>query len=66
MTGLTAAWGQALMNNNYFVSATNYGWGPDGIGDRTDIYNWPEWFTGEHSAAILSALYAESGQNGQA
>jgi hypothetical protein len=26
--------GRALMENNYFVSATNYGWGPDGIGDR--------------------------------
>lgn len=55
--------GMALMNNNYYVSATNYGWGPDGIGDRTDIYNWPEWFTGENSATHLSALYAESGQN---
>lgn len=29
--------GIALLNNNYFVSATNYGWGPDNIGDRTDI-----------------------------
>ncbi|MBN2437460.1 MAG: hypothetical protein JXL20_02550, partial [Deltaproteobacteria bacterium] len=46
--------GTALMNNNYYVSATNYGWGPYGIGDRTDIYNWPEWFTGENSAAIMS------------
>ncbi len=55
--------GQALMENNYYVSATNYGWGPDGIGDRTDIINWPEWFTGANSEVILSALYAESGQN---
>jgi len=55
--------GRALMENNYFVSATNYGWGPDGIGDRTDIPNWPEWFTGPNSGAILSALYKESGQN---
>ncbi len=31
--------GRALMDNNYYVSATNYGWGPDGIGDRTDIPN---------------------------
>jgi len=55
--------GSALMNNNYFVSATNYGWGPDGIGDRTDIPNWPEWFTGQNSADVLAALYAENTQN---
>jgi hypothetical protein len=55
--------GIALMNNNYFVSATNYGWGPDSVGDRTDIPNWPEWFTGSNSNAILTALYNESGQN---
>ncbi len=55
--------GTSLMNNNYYVSATNYGWGPNSIGDRTDIPNWPEWFTGTSSGTILSALYAESGQN---
>ena len=55
--------GAALMSNNYYVSATNYGWGPDDIGDRTDIVNWPEWFTGPDSATILNALYNESGQN---
>jgi hypothetical protein len=33
--------GLALGNNNYFVSDTNYGWGPNSIGDRTDILNWP-------------------------
>ncbi|MEW6360138.1 MAG: carbohydrate binding domain-containing protein [Planctomycetota bacterium] len=54
---------RALMQNNYFVSGTNYGWGPDGIGDRTDIPNWPEWFVGPNSAAILNALYRETGQN---
>ena len=53
----------ALMANNYYVSATNYGWGPNGIGDSTDIPNWPDWFTGTGSAAVLSALYAETGQN---
>ncbi len=53
----------ALRDNHYFVSATNYGWGPDSIGDRTDIVNWPEWFTGPNSAAILRALYNESAQN---
>jgi hypothetical protein len=55
--------GVALRDNNYFVSATNYGWGPDSIGDRTDIPNWPEWFTGPGSSTILDALYNESGQN---
>jgi hypothetical protein len=55
--------GRALDRNNYFVSDTNYGWGPDGIGDRTDIVNWPEWFTGPESGKYLKALYGESGQN---
>lgn len=55
--------GRALMENNYFVSATNYGWGPDAIGDRTDIPDWPEWFRGENSATYLKALYNETGQN---
>ena len=55
--------GRALMNNNYYVSATNYGWGPDGIGDRTDIINWPEWFTWENRDAIMAAVYTEGGQN---
>lgn len=55
--------GKALAENNYFVSDTNYGWGPDGIGDRTDITDWPEWFTGPDSGRYLDALYAESGQN---
>jgi hypothetical protein len=55
--------GMALMSNNYFVSATNYGWGPDSVGDRTDIPNWPEWFTGPNSSAALNALYSETGQN---
>ena len=63
MHGPYGGLGIALMNNNYYVSATNYGWGLDGIGDRTDIPDWPEWFTGENSAAIMSALFTESGQN---
>jgi len=55
--------GKALAENNYFVSDTNYGWGPDGIGDRTDITNWPEWFVGRNSGHYLSALFHESGQH---
>jgi len=55
--------GRALGENNYFVSDTNYGWGPDAIGDRTDIPNWPEWFRGPDSQRYLAALFSESGQN---
>ena len=55
--------GSALMANHYYVSATNYAWGPDSIGDRTDIPNWPEWFSGPNSPTYLAALYAEGGQN---
>ena len=57
--------GRALMDNNYYVSATNYGWeaGGDAIGDRTDIGNWWEWFRGPDSATFTTALYNENGQN---
>jgi len=57
--------GQALMANNYYVSATNYGWevAGDTIGDRTDIGHWWEWFRGPSRDAILTALYSENGQN---
>lgn len=55
--------GTALMNNNYYVSATNYEWGYEAIGSRTDIPNWPEWFTGPNSSTILNAVYNETGQN---
>ena len=54
--------GIALMSNNYFVSDTNYGWGPNAVGDRTDIGNWWDWFRGEGSAEDMAALFAESGQ----
>jgi len=58
--------GQALMDNNYFVSDTNYGWGPEdsvlggAIGDYTDIGDWWNWFLGPSSEAVMSAVYAES------
>ncbi len=60
---------QALMANNYFVSATNYEWGPqwdDGggpIGNFTDIIHWPAWFTGPQSSTFLEALYHEFEEN---
>jgi hypothetical protein len=55
--------GMALRDNNYFVSDTNYGWGPEGIGDRTDLGHWWDWFRGPDSATYLAALYSESGQH---
>ena len=55
--------GKALDDNNYFVSDTNYGWGPHSIGDSTDITDWPKWFTGPESKQYLSALYRESSRH---
>ncbi len=55
--------GKALRDNTYFVSDTNYGWGPDEIGSSTDIGHWWSWFRGPSSPAYTAALYAESGQN---
>ncbi|MBI4731623.1 MAG: hypothetical protein HY781_05765, partial [Chloroflexi bacterium] len=55
--------GQTLAENNYFVSDTNYGWGPDSIGDRTDIPNWTEWFASDQTPSYMDALFSESGQN---
>jgi hypothetical protein len=55
--------GRALGQNNYFVSDTNYGWGPNAIGDRTDIPNWTEWFRSADTPAYMAALFGESGQN---
>ncbi len=48
--------GIALRNNNYFVSDTNYGWGPDAIGDTTDLGNWWTWFCGPNRDTYMTAL----------
>jgi len=55
--------GRALAENNYFVSDTNYGWGPEGIGDRTDIPNWLEWFRSDQTPVYMDALYTEHEQH---
>jgi hypothetical protein len=62
--------GAALRDNNYFVSDTNYGWGPADqdlgsgtIGDHTDIGNWYNWFVGPHRETYMAALYGEYGQH---
>jgi hypothetical protein len=54
--------GQTLGGNNYFVSDTHYGWGPNSIGDRTDIPNWTEWFSSADTPEYMTALFAESDQ----
>lgn len=55
--------GQALNENNYFVSDTNYGWGPNSIGDRTDIPNWTEWFRSSDTPTYMQALFNETEQH---
>jgi hypothetical protein len=51
--------GKSLGENNYFVSDTYYGWGPDSIGDRTDIPDWMEWFTGQNRDTYMDAVFTE-------
>jgi hypothetical protein len=55
--------GATLGNNNYYVSDTYYGWGPDSIGSKTDIGHWWLWFRGPYSNTYLSALYSTTSQN---
>ena len=55
--------GQTLAENNYYVSDTNYGWGPHGIGDRTDIPDWEEWFRSDNTATYMEALFNEGDQH---
>ena len=55
--------GLALRDNGYFVSDSNYGWGPDSIGDNTDIGHWWRWFRSADSERYLAALYQLGDQN---
>ena len=55
--------GRELASNNYFVSDTNYRWGPEYIGDRTDIPNWIEWFRSSATPTYMEALFNESSQH---
>lgn len=58
----------ALRDNRYFVSDTNYDWGPtdsalDGpIGSFTDFGHWWNWFNGPNHEKHMAALYSESKQ----
>jgi hypothetical protein len=57
----------ALNNNNYFVSDTNYYWGPvdpiwgEHLGSRTDIGDWHNWFLGPQRDANMVSLYTQTG-----
>ena len=52
--------GQTLNANNYFVSDTNYGWGPDSIGDATDYPNWLDWFIWEEHRTFRHSMHVTS------
>jgi hypothetical protein len=57
------------MQNNYFVSDTNYGWGPNygpdnvPVGDMTDTGQWWIWFRSPQADAIMDRVYREDGKN---
>jgi hypothetical protein len=57
----------ALNDNNYFVSDTNYYWGPvdpdwgEHIGSRTDIGDWYNWFLGPRRDGNMASLYSQTG-----
>jgi hypothetical protein len=61
--------GRALMEHGYFVSDTNYDWGPSisdlggPVGSFTDTGHWWTWFQGPESEAVLEALFSESEQH---
>lgn len=62
------ALGLALMDWGYFVSDTNYDWGPGvadlgPIGSYTDTGHWWTWFQGPESQSVLEALFGESEQH---
>jgi hypothetical protein len=58
--------GVTLLDNNYFVSDTDFGWIPqdfdvgiETIGDHTDIGQWYSWFAGPNKTKYLAALFSE-------
>lgn len=60
--------GLALMQQGYFVSDTNYDWGPSvsdlgPIGSYTDTGHWWTWFLGPEREGILEAVFRESEQH---
>jgi len=63
--------GIALRDNNYFVSDTNYDWGPNEavlggpIGSFTDFGHWPYWFLTKNRLTVEKALMKESAQHSE-
>jgi PKD repeat protein len=63
--------GLALRDAGWFVSDTNYGWGPEDpdagapIGDLTDLGHWWTWFAGPRRDTYVAALLGESGQHSE-
>jgi len=61
--------GITLRNNKYFVSDSNYSWGPNAptlggpIGDYTDIGHWWTWFRSGQRDVFMNALFSESDQH---
>jgi hypothetical protein len=55
--------GLALRDHGYFVSDSDYGWGPDAVGDTTDIGHWWRWFRSPDSGQYLAALFSLSDPN---
>ena len=51
---------EELNNNKYYVTETDYGWGTDIIGDRTDIGNWYDWFLGPNRDTYTQELYSNA------
>ena len=58
--------GIALADADFYVSDTNYGWGPSieslggPIGDYTDIGHWWNWFLSEDAVEITNDLYSST------
>lgn len=65
----TEAWESPYRDQNYFVSDTNYDWGPydaalEGpIGSYTDIGHWWNWFLSPARDQVTDALFSESDQH---
>ncbi|TAL68881.1 MAG: T9SS type A sorting domain-containing protein [Bacteroidetes bacterium] len=58
--------GRELSQNNYYISDVCYGWGKNGIGDKTDLGHWWEWFRDqENSTGYLEDLYSVDQMDGQ-
>jgi len=56
--------GRRLAQHQYYVSDTDYEWGPDAVGDRTDIGHWWTWFRGDGSEVYWQALVNHDGHGG--